>query len=211
MLRIIGIGVVALFIVAIAACGGDSDQPEATATVSGIATAAPSATRATVSATTAGTPVTTATSRPPTATATATPAPTDTPVPEPTATEVPPTDTPVPPTDTPVPPTATSPPPPPTATSAPPPAAGPQSRSITAQALKFSPTTIAVSAGATVTITLNNQDNFVPHDIAVTGLGKSASCSGPCTTSVTFTAPGPGSYGFICTIHPYMTGTLVVQ
>lgn len=58
---------------------------------------------------------------------------------------------------------------------------------------------------------MNNLDNVVPHNISVTGLAATDTCAGPCTASVTFVAPGPGSYGFICSLHPYMAGTLVVQ
>jgi plastocyanin len=82
---------------------------------------------------------------------------------------------------------------------------------VTAVNLKFSPATLFATSGASVTITLNNQDTRVPHNVAVSGLGTSATCPGPCTAALTFTAPAPGNYGFVCTVHPYMTGTLVVQ
>jgi plastocyanin len=114
-----------------------------------------------------------------------------------------------------VPPTATSPPPltspllPPAPT--PVPSGGAQSLFLTAQGLKFAPTTLYAVAGGTVTITLSNQDNFVPHNFSFTGYGTSATCTGVCTTALTFRTPERGSHGFLCTIHPYMTGTLVVQ
>src|SRR5690606_7793936 len=136
---------------------------------------------------------------------------------EPTATPEPPTPTPEPPTATPEPPTPVPPTPvpptpvPPTATSAPPAAGGPVTVSVAAVGLKFSPQTLVVPAGAVVTIVMNNQDNIVPHNISVTGLGTSATCQGPCTATLSFTAPALGSYGFVCTVHPFMTGTLVVQ
>jgi plastocyanin len=68
----------------------------------------------------------------------------------------------------------------------------------------------AVPSGS-VTLTLSNQDNIVPHNVSVSGLGTSATCQGPCTVSLSFLAPPRGNYTFICTLHPYMTGTLVVQ
>jgi plastocyanin len=82
---------------------------------------------------------------------------------------------------------------------------------ITAASLKFSPTTLYAVSGGTLTITLTNQDNLVPHNISVTGYGTADTCAGPCTSSLFITTPPRGSYGFLCTIHPYMTGTLVVQ
>jgi plastocyanin len=59
-------------------------------------------------------------------------------------------------------------------------------------------------------VTLNNQDTLVPHDLTISGLAAIPSCTGPCSNSVAFTAPGPGNYPFLCTIHPDMTGTLRV-
>ena len=204
-----GLLVAAFLTVIITACGGDSESATPSATA-GSATAAPSTTRVVTNATSSA-PTATSTPEAATATATATTVPTNTPEP-PTATPEPPTATPEPPTATPVPPTATPPPPPPPPpTATPRPATGPQSLFITAQNLKFAPTSLAATSGSNVTITLTNQDNLVPHNISVTGLGTSATCSGPCNVAVSFVAPAPGNYGFICTVHPYMAGTLVVQ
>jgi amicyanin len=71
---------------------------------------------------------------------------------------------------------------------------------------KFDPATLTVPVGATVTWT--NQDEE-PHAIAA----KDGSFHGPGmdthgTYSFTFTKPG--TYGYICSIHPFMTGTVVV-
>jgi len=68
-----------------------------------------------------------------------------------------------------------------------------------------------------VTLTLDNQDSGIQHNIAVSGSGGGTIASteiapGPNQTSVTFTAPGPGSYSFVCEVHPrQMVGTLVVE
>jgi plastocyanin len=83
------------------------------------------------------------------------------------------------------------------------------SPTVIAKNIAFSPATVTVKAGASVTLTLQNQDSFVPHNINVLGV-KTADCTGPCTASVSFTAPAPGNYTFQCSIHPTMTGTLVV-
>jgi len=71
---------------------------------------------------------------------------------------------------------------------------------------KFNPATLTVPVGATVTWT--NQDEE-PHTVA----GKDGSFHSPGmdthgTYSFTFTTPG--SYDYICSIHPFMTGTVVV-
>jgi plastocyanin len=77
----------------------------------------------------------------------------------------------------------------------------------------FSPTRLTAPAGSRVTLVMQNQDQGVPHDIAVRVPGAPAStlCSGPCSVSISFTAPGPGSYQFYCPVHPSdMVGTLAV-
>jgi plastocyanin len=52
------------------------------------------------------------------------------------------------------------------------------------------------------------------HNLTLRGLDlpDGETCTGPCTTSVTFTVPASGSFKFICTVHSYaMIGSLVVQ
>ncbi len=78
----------------------------------------------------------------------------------------------------------------------------------------FSPTTINATAGTTLTVVLDNEDVGVQHNLTLRGFGMpdGQTCTGPCTTSVTFTVPAAGTYKFICTIHsPSMIGDLVVQ
>lgn len=87
---------------------------------------------------------------------------------------------------------------------------------IVAKDIKFAPTTATVPAGASVTLTLDNQDATVSHDLQVFGPGgnivaQTAIAVGPNTRSTTFTL-GAGSYPFRCSVHPReMTGVLVVQ
>jgi plastocyanin len=179
----------------VAACGSDANSPAPTETVAAQAatsTTAPEAT-ATIAATAGPAP-----------TETAAHAPTQTVTPEPpTLTPEPPTFTPDPPT--PVPPAPTQPPP---AQAGGP---GPVSLFLTAVNLDFSPATLVAASGAGVTIVLSNQDNLVPHNVSVSGVGTSATCQGPCSAMLSFTAPAPGSYAFLCSVHPFMTGTLIVQ
>lgn len=73
----------------------------------------------------------------------------------------------------------------------------------------FSPRTLTITAGDTVTWT--NQDQ-APHDVETTS--GPASVHSPMLSkggswSHTFTTPG--TYGYLCTVHPGMTAQLVVE
>jgi plastocyanin len=71
----------------------------------------------------------------------------------------------------------------------------------------FAPAALSVKAGATVT--WRNQDNE-PHTVASdTGLFRSGALD--TNESFTFKFDKPGTYHFLCTIHPYMVGTITVQ
>ena len=74
----------------------------------------------------------------------------------------------------------------------------------------FSPDSLTVAPGAVVTV--KNEDS-VTHTLT-DKTDQSAFNTGPVgpNQSKTFKAPGKaGSYAFFCTIHQYMTGTLVVR
>jgi plastocyanin len=67
---------------------------------------------------------------------------------------------------------------------------------------------ITVAPGATVTV--RNTDT-APHNVTATDGGFATRNIGQ-NESVTFTAPTrPGRYAFSCTLHPEMTGTLIVE
>jgi amicyanin len=71
---------------------------------------------------------------------------------------------------------------------------------------KFDPATLTVPVGTTVTWT--NQDEE-PHTVAA----KDGSFHSPGMDthgSYSFTFNTPGSYDYVCSIHPFMTGTVVV-
>ena len=71
----------------------------------------------------------------------------------------------------------------------------------------FAPATLTVTAGTTVT--WKNEDDS-PHRIGdKIGTFKSAALDTDDTFSHTFAAPG--EYPYICTIHPYMAGKIIVK
>jgi plastocyanin len=78
---------------------------------------------------------------------------------------------------------------------------------------RFTPDIITVHPGA-VRITLVHRGTGAPHDLQVVDFpGDFVPLVQPGgTTSATFTAPAPGRYEFVCTIHEALgqTGTLVV-
>jgi len=91
---------------------------------------------------------------------------------------------------------------------------------LVAKNMAFNTTTITVPAGAEITVKFDNQDNGIPHNLAVyqdktaaTQIYKGDIIVGPRTTTYTFTAPTkPGSYFFRCDVHPStMTGQLIVK
>jgi plastocyanin len=71
----------------------------------------------------------------------------------------------------------------------------------------FAPATLTITAGATVTW---KNDDDSPHRIGdKNGTFKSAALDTDDTFSHTFAAPG--EYSYICTIHPYMVGKIIVK
>jgi plastocyanin len=71
----------------------------------------------------------------------------------------------------------------------------------------FLPQRITVKAGTTVTWTNDDDDS---HTVASSGkLFKSKALDTGDKFSFTFTTPG--TYAYICSVHPYMTGAVVVE
>ena len=71
----------------------------------------------------------------------------------------------------------------------------------------FAPQRVVVKAGTTVTW-INDDD--IPHTIASsTKLFKSNALDTEDKFSFTFTTPG--AYEYFCSLHPHMTGTIVVE
>jgi plastocyanin len=97
---------------------------------------------------------------------------------------------------------------------------GPVAVTLVAQNLSFDLSSIAASAGVEVTVTLDNQDAGVLHNVAFYTNPSASSAifvgdllTGPATEDVVFNSPAtPGSYFFRCDVHPdTMTGAFVVQ
>jgi plastocyanin len=71
----------------------------------------------------------------------------------------------------------------------------------------FLPQRITVKPGTTVTWTNDDDDS---HTVASSSkLFKSKALDTGDKFSFTFTTPG--TYAYICSVHPYMTGTIVVE
>jgi amicyanin len=70
----------------------------------------------------------------------------------------------------------------------------------------FVPATVMVKVGTTVTWTNHDQD---PHNVtARSGAFRSPTLNTGGTFAFAFTKPG--TYEYLCTIHPFMTATVVV-
>ena len=89
---------------------------------------------------------------------------------------------------------------------------------ISANALQFSTSSLTLPAGTGVTLTFDNKDAGVPHNVAIysdsgytTAVFTGNIVTGP--TKVTYTIPalGAGTYYFRCDVHTTMTGTVTVK
>jgi plastocyanin len=72
----------------------------------------------------------------------------------------------------------------------------------------FTPQTLTVKAGSTVTWT--NKDD-IPHGIASDNNAFRRSKALDTDDKFAFTFTTPGTYKYFCYVHPHMTGTIVVQ
>jgi len=79
--------------------------------------------------------------------------------------------------------------------------------------LRFEPGEVAVPAGADVRLTFENRSS-VPHNLTFQGppnVATSTVVAAGASEVLEFKAPGAGDHAFVCTIHPGMGGTLVVE
>ena len=76
---------------------------------------------------------------------------------------------------------------------------------LTVKDFAFRPNCFSVASGSTILVA---NDDPRGHNFTVKGtdivVGLPAGKTGKAT------APAPGTYHFLCTIHPYMTGTIIV-
>jgi cytochrome c oxidase subunit 2 len=89
---------------------------------------------------------------------------------------------------------------------------------VTAQNIAYLETNLSVKAGAPFKIDFDNQDAGVPHNVAIhqgsptgTEIFKGAIFPGVATQTYDVKQLDPGTYAFVCSVHPTMTGTLTVQ
>lgn len=78
--------------------------------------------------------------------------------------------------------------------------------------LQFDPTTASVGTGSKVALRFENRD-VAPHNLTFGPPinAKTSTVVQPgASEELSFTAPAPGSYEFVCTLHPGMDGTLEV-
>jgi plastocyanin len=68
----------------------------------------------------------------------------------------------------------------------------------------FSPMSVSIPVGGTVTWSF--EDGGLPHDVQFSSFHSGAKTAG----SFAHTFDAPGSYTYHCSIHPWMTGTVVV-
>ncbi len=105
---------------------------------------------------------------------------------------------------------------------APPPSAGPASPaptgdvSITAQGLKFIESSVTAPAGKPFTVVFTNQDAGANHNVEFKDASGASVYQGepfPGVKTVVYDVPSlpAGSYTFVCTIHPDMTGAATLQ
>jgi len=93
----------------------------------------------------------------------------------------------------------------------------PAQPTISAKGIKFDTSTLVVPAGRPFDLVFNNNDAGVPHNVAIadsSALGTILFAGDKVTgvTSVTYHVPAlqPGSYYFLCQVHPNMNGTVQV-
>jgi cytochrome c oxidase subunit II len=96
-----------------------------------------------------------------------------------------------------------------------PPTAGPAIE-LGAQNLAFDKTTLEAPADKPFQIHFTNKDNATQHDVEIknpdgTVAFKGDLITGPADTTYDVPALKPGSYPFVCTVHPTMTGTLTAK
>lgn len=89
---------------------------------------------------------------------------------------------------------------------------------VSALGIAFEQAAVSAPAGIAFQITFDNKDAGVPHNIAIhkgdpngAEVFKGEIITGPAMKVYDVPALEAGAYGFVCTVHPNMTGTLTAQ
>ena len=82
----------------------------------------------------------------------------------------------------------------------------PVTHTVTVEAVQFTPQTIAIKPGDSVTWV--NKDPF-PHNVKTGVVPESPAIQAGASWTSTFTTPG--DYPYVCTLHPTMKGVLQVR
>ena len=85
--------------------------------------------------------------------------------------------------------------------------AGVRTTSVTISNFAFHPAAVTVKAGSTVTWTQEDTD---VHTVHVGGAGGFTSPTLQKGQTFSHTFKSPGTYAYICSIHPFMHGTVIV-
>ncbi|MBO0876741.1 MAG: cupredoxin domain-containing protein [Pseudonocardia sp.] len=78
---------------------------------------------------------------------------------------------------------------------------------VTIQGFAYAPATLTVKAGTTVTWTNQDQD---PHTVTSVNGGPLRSPTLTNGQSFRYSFSTPGHFDYLCTVHPFMTATVVV-
>lgn len=87
---------------------------------------------------------------------------------------------------------------------------------ITALGIAYTTTSVTAPADTAFTLRFDNQDASVPHDVDIrdssgTSVFKTDVFPGVETRDYPVDGLAAGTYGFVCTVHPNMTGTLTAE
>lgn len=100
----------------------------------------------------------------------------------------------------------------------PPPSLDPEAAVVefAAIAVQFTTRDVTAPADTALTLTFDNQDPAVPHDVVINDdaggvVFRTEVFPGPEVRSYAVEPLAAGSYGFVCSVHPNMTGTLTVE
>lgn len=86
---------------------------------------------------------------------------------------------------------------------------------LAAEGIAFDTAELSLPAEGEVVIAFDNRDAGIPHNVAIYDEGadpvfQGEIITGPATIEYRFPAPRPGSYRFVCDVHPQMQGTASV-